>query len=119
MEPLTFGMLREINLRRQTAWHMHGIDSWSMSDWAVATGGELGEAMNVIKKLNRARDGISGNTKPVEALREQLANELADTMIYLDLLAARCGIDLGVATAKKFNKTSAIIGFEEWLPEEG
>jgi hypothetical protein len=34
------------------------LDSWSLSDWFTATLGELGEAANVAKKLNRVRDGI-------------------------------------------------------------
>lgn len=31
----------------------HPLDGWSLSDWMVATMGELGEAANVLKKLNR------------------------------------------------------------------
>lgn len=36
----------------------------------------------------------------------KLADELADTFIYLDLLASRCGIDLENAVRQKFNAIS-------------
>ena len=39
----------------------HALGSWTTSDWFTATVGELGEAANIAKKLNRVRDGITGN----------------------------------------------------------
>ncbi len=84
----------------------HKLENWSLSDWMTATLGELGEAANVAKKLNRYRDGINGNTEPEVVLRAQLARELADTFIYLDLLAQREGIDLPAAVRKTFNAKS-------------
>ena len=39
-----------------------------------------------------------------------LADELADVVIYLDILAAQLGIDLGDAVMKKWNKTSEKVG---------
>ena len=48
----------------------------------TATMGELGEAANILKKLNRVRDGIPGNTMTPEHLRSELADELADVAIY-------------------------------------
>ena len=95
----------------------HKLDSWSLSDWMTATAGELGEAANVIKKLNRVRDGIPGNAETPEQLREQLAEELADVAIYLDLLAQAAGFDLETIRAAKFAKTSRKIGYEESTPE--
>jgi NTP pyrophosphatase (non-canonical NTP hydrolase) len=35
-----------------------------------------------------------------------IGKELADVIIYADLLAARLGIDLGIAVANKFNEVS-------------
>lgn len=64
----------------------HKLDSWSGSDWMVALLGELGEAANILKKLNRVRDGIPGNKATPDQLREQFADELADAYVYLDLL---------------------------------
>lgn len=89
----------------------HPLSSWSLSDWMTATMGELGEAANVLKKLNRERDGIPGNTQSAEELKSQFADELADTFIYLDLLSQAAGIDLASAVRAKFDRTSAKIGF--------
>lgn len=90
----------------------HPVNGWSMSDWITATLGELGEAANIVKKLNRVRDGIPGNDETEEELRTALADEIADTFIYLDLLAQSLGINLEDAVVKKFNRTSKKIGFE-------
>jgi NTP pyrophosphatase (non-canonical NTP hydrolase) len=89
----------------------HPLDSWSLSDWMTATMGELGEAANVLKKLNRVRDGIVGNAETPEQLRQNFADELADTFIYLDLLAQAAGVDLPEAIRAKFDKTSRKIGY--------
>lgn len=88
----------------------HSLSSWSLSDWFTAILGELGEAANVAKKLNRERDGIRGNKETAEELRAKLAAELADTFIYLDLLAQSAGVDLPVAVAQVFNAKSDEIG---------
>lgn len=89
----------------------HLLNSWTTSDWFTATMGELGEAANIAKKLNRVRDGIPGNTESEELLRQRLADEIADTFIYLDLLAQSAGIDLGEAVMVKFQATSKKIGY--------
>lgn len=116
MSNLTFMELRQANLLRCARWHPNGgVNAWSLSDWAVATAGELGEAMNVIKKLNRERDNLTSNTLTVSELEAALAHELADTQIYLDLLAARAGVALGQATRIKFNQKSIEVGFPERL----
>lgn len=41
----------------------HPLNLWSGSDWMVAVVGEIGEAANNLKKLNRVRDGIRRNTE--------------------------------------------------------
>lgn len=88
----------------------HALNSWSLSDWLTATMGELGEAANIAKKLNRVRDGIPGNTVTEEELRAAFREEIADVFIYLDLLAQSQGIDLASAVREKFNKTSRKLG---------
>src|SRR3546814_12024410 len=65
------------------------LESWSLSDWMTATLGELGEAANVLKKLNRVRDGLRGNKETPEELQEMFADEIEDAYISLDLLADR------------------------------
>ncbi len=116
---LTFAELREESMSRCSRWHPGGIGEWSLSDWFTATMGELGEAANIAKKLNRIRDGIVGNASDAseELLRKELADEIADVAIYLDILAASEGIDLAAAIATKFNRTSEKVGFPERLRE--
>jgi len=89
----------------------HQIDSWSLSDWMTAIMGELGEAANVAKKLNRIRDGIRGNKESERELRKKLANELADVYIYLDLVFQSLGLDLEDTVVDVFNAKSQEIGF--------
>lgn len=115
-EGLRFNDLREVNVCRSERWHPGGLNEWSLSDWGVAAAGEMGEVLNVIKKLNRERDGLKGNFVTKLQLREQLGHELADVVIYLDILAASEGIDLGAAIIDKFNRTSEKVGFPERLP---
>jgi len=91
----------------------HSLSSWSLSDWMTATLGELGEAANIAKKLNRVRDGIPGNKETEGELRRALADEIADAFIYLDLLAQSQGICLAEAIESKFVRTSLKIGYKE------
>lgn len=114
---LSFEELRNANLTRCAKWHPGGVNDWSLSDWGVAMGGEAGETLNVIKKINRADDGLVGNARnaTAETLLKALADEIADTIIYADLLAARAGIDLDRAIVEKFNHTSVKNGFSDRL----
>ena len=90
----------------------HKLEDWSLSDWMTAVVGEIGEAANIIKKLNRVRDGIPGNKQSPEELRTALAGELADADIYLSLLYQAAGIDRETAIATTFNRKSAEIGYQ-------
>lgn len=89
----------------------HTLDSWSLSDWIVAVTGELGEAANIAKKLNRVRDGIPGNDRSEAELRDSFREEIADAFIYLDLIAQSQGFRLVDAVLEKFDKTSLKIGY--------
>lgn len=91
----------------------HKLSSWSASDWMVAILGELGEAANVQKKLNRIRDGVPGNKESEGELRTKLAHEIADAYIYLDLFCQAQGIDLEAAVYTVFDRKSAQIGYTE------
>lgn len=89
----------------------HRLDSWSTSDWFLAVTGELGEAANIAKKLNRYRDGIPGNREAADELRRALRRELGDTLVYLDLLAQSLDIDLLDAAIEVFASKSEEIGY--------
>ena len=91
----------------------HPLKSWSTSDWFTAVLGELGEAANVAKKLNRVRDGIPGNDETEQQLKDNLARELADTFIYLDLLSQSVGVDLSDIVPKIFDAKSKKIGYQK------
>jgi NTP pyrophosphatase (non-canonical NTP hydrolase) len=106
------GSLRAANIARQPEYGP-SAGKESLSYWGNAIAGELGEACNVIKKLERERAGQAGSRATVE----DLANELADVLIYLDLLAIATGIDLDAAVARKFNKTSEKLGFKTRMVE--
>lgn len=101
---LSFKTLRDANASRQTEW-----DSGNVIDLAYRgneLAGEVGEASNVIKKLERERLGIRGSRATID----DLAQELADVIICTDLIAHAAGIDLGKAVAEKFNATSEKVG---------
>lgn len=83
MTHLSLARLRAANLARQQSYPAY---NWDLDVWVVALGGEVGEALNVIKKLRRDADGIPGNTKSRAELLVDLGDEIADAVIYLDLL---------------------------------
>lgn len=114
---MDFNDFSVFNRRRCEAPHgfNHKLSDWSLSDWMTAVAGELGEAANVAKKLNRVRDGIPGNEHTPEQLRAMLADEIADTFIYLDLLAQSQGLVLEDVVLHKFQRTSAKIGYDDKL----
>lgn len=90
----------------------HKLTDWSLSDWITAITGELGEAANIVKKLNRIRDGVAGNkeSETESALLEKFKNELADVAIYLNLIFQRQGSDMGSRMVQVFNAKSEQLG---------
>jgi len=105
----THDTLRAANVARQKEWDPKGRIGLAFR--AIELGGEAGEALNVIKKLLREREGIPGS----RATKEDLAKELADLVICADLVAMEEGIDLGVAVVTKFNETSEKVGLHTRL----
>lgn len=106
----TFKNLREANVARDIEWNI-GSERVSLAFRGNELAGEVGEACNVLKKLERERIGIRGS----RATPEQLAEELADVLICVDLIAMDLGIDLGKALADKFNATSEKYGLQTRL----
>ena len=102
--------LRAANVARDQEWNT-GSERVSMTFRATELAGEVGDACNVIKKLERERIGLAGSRDT----RAHLAEELADIVICTDLVAMDAGIDLDAAIVVKFNATSAKNGLSTRL----
>ena len=105
---LTFDALRGANLARLPQFkngrggpaHSQADGSdWCLAQWCNAVLGELGEAANIIKKIERG-------DMTLDEARPALSREFADVQTYLDILAYRAGVDLGEATLAKWNEVS-------------
>lgn len=108
--------LRAINQERCGRWHDPETDNWTLGDWGNAFGGEAGELQNVVKKLRRHQSGASQayNTPPTAELIESFAEEVADVLLYLDLLCWKAGMSpvlLEAALQIKFNAVSRAQGW--------
>lgn len=141
MTGLDLRVLATINAQRCRRWHPDGSEPWSLADWSNAMQGEAGEAGNLVKKLRRIETGTdagpwshavhsTGRAVPHDAATEArilakgIGLELADTVIYADLLAQELqrkygGYDLSELVVTKFNAVSHREGFPERLPEPG
>lgn len=75
-------------------------------------GGKLGD---VVKKLNRVRDGLPGNKLTPKQLDEQLLQYIGAVGRQCDVLANRIGLTLHECVARKFNAVSERMGFPERL----
>jgi NTP pyrophosphatase (non-canonical NTP hydrolase) len=110
---LSFDNLRVVNVLRCLHGFKHTLESWSVAEWTNALCGEAGEAANIAKKMIRHRDQVAGNKgadTDLSALREKLGRELADVVIYADLVAASQGLDLGECVRDTFNRKSEELG---------
>lgn len=117
MTYLTFNKLRVANILRLPQFkNRKGLPAhsqsdggdWKLSAWCNAVCGELGEAANIIKKIERGDFTL-------EEGRNDLANELADVVTYLDILAMRAGINLEQAVIDKFNEVSERVNANVFL----
>lgn len=107
-----FEKLREVNVERCVRFGHGSVKSgWNDAEWGNAIAGETGELCNILKK--RIRRLISD--PPMSILQLDAADEMADIIVYLDLLAARLNIDLERAIVSKFNATSVKHGYPERL----
>jgi len=111
----TFAELRKANVERCARWHPDDT-TWTIADWSNAMCGEAGELANIVKKIRQNQDGIIAPDDPsLLILVDQAANEIADVLSYLDLLAHHLGIDMDAALVSKFNLVSEKYDFPERL----
>lgn len=97
---MNFETLREANKTRQEEWT--GSENATLEFRTIEVAGEFGEVAEAVKKYLRSVYGIKGSTATVE----DIADEMSDAIIALDLLANNLNINLGEAIKTKFNKTS-------------
>lgn len=124
IDKLSLDDIQYTSIERSNRWHVGGVNDWSVADWALAMAGEAGEVCNAVKKLKRVTDGIANENDPGRRLTTQaeaieaIGAELADTVLYAVLVAARCGLSLEACVVKKFNATSERYGFPERLSSD-
>lgn len=110
MSNLTFKQLRDANVERLSSSKYKICEqNWQPAHWVQALVGEVGEAANILKKVDRGDFSL-------ESALPEIAKELADIQGYLDILAHKLGVDLGDATVSKFNEVSKRIGSTVRLP---
>lgn len=118
---LTFNVLRQANTKRlphfrnskgELSHSKEDGSDWAPAQWLQAVIGELGEYANMRKKFERG--DISSLT-----FKEEAEKELADVVIYLDILAKQLNIDLGRAILDKFNYISARVGSPIQINDDG
>lgn len=85
---IDFSALRTANVARQAEWT--GCEQADIAFRALEVADEAGEIAGAVKKLLRAQRGITGSTMSIA----DVADEIGDTVISLDLLAAQLGMDL-------------------------
>lgn len=107
------------NAKGQPAHSKADGSDWKLTEWVNATAGEMGELaeMVLLAHMTRALGSVGNMAKKVERgdmgldeIRGKMADEMADVLTYLDILAFRAGIDLGAATIKKWNEVSRRVG---------
>ena len=106
-QPLTFEQLQMINVLRCNEGFGKDLSDWSTAQWACAAAGEMGELCNLIKKEFRG-DQITN-------INAEIGKEIADVVIYLDLLATSRGLNLGDLVREKFNEVSRRVNSKRLL----
>lgn len=82
--------------------HPNGdLSNWSIGEWTNALAGEVGEACNISKKI--VRGDFDSNS---ELGLGMLLNEIADVIIYADLICSYLNRSTAIIVANKFNEKS-------------
>lgn len=111
LSDLTFRGLHVANYHRQQQWP--GNHKATVEFRTIEFAGEAGELCEKIKKWLRGELGIKGNTATIA----DIASEMGDVIVCLDLLAQKLDIDLGAAVRDKFNETSEKYGLSTRIGE--
>lgn len=117
MDKNFLNILSEANSVRQEYWK--GSDKLGELFRAVELGEESGEVLGAVKKLYRARNGVTGNNQTqIESLTQNLKEEIGDVLICLSLLASIYNLDLSECGKEKFNITSSKHGIPVTIIEK-
>ena len=81
--------LHKANIARGIEWEGSN-EKCDLAFWGVELAGEVGEACNIIKKIERERLGMRGSRATVQ----DLTDELADIIICVDLIACHINMTL-------------------------
>ena len=77
-------------------------------------GAAIGKASNLAKKIIRHRDDVAGNVKiddrDLPNLKQRIAREVADVIIYADLVMQKLGYDTSEMVVQVFNQKSDDLG---------
>jgi NTP pyrophosphatase (non-canonical NTP hydrolase) len=133
MSNLTFDQLRHANVNRlphfknrkgEPAHSETDGSDWLLSAWSNAASGEFGEVAEALldfmlftkiaQHLGKGSDlikKIERGDVTLDEKRKALADEFADVITYVDILAFRSGIDLGEAARSKWNEVSERVGY--------
>ena len=114
MNEISFQDLRDANVTRCIEWMGHKPDRKNLAFHGLELGGEVGEALNIMKKLERGQMGMPGELNLIAGMHK-LAKELADVVVCVDIIASLYGINLADEIEAKFNETSDKHGFETHL----
>lgn len=121
---LTFRELRMVSATRAMRWV--STEEWSPLEWGGAMAGEAGEACNAAKKIKRIDGQIAHHDNRLfgqnlslpeqrQMYAKKVAQEVADTVIYGDLMCSSVGEVLEEHIMDVFNKKSEEYGFPERL----
>ena len=105
--------LRRANVARQAEWP--GGEHVDLAFRGLEMAGEAGELANKLKKLVRLQRGIQGTNEERATLMQEIADEMGDVMICVDLIGMEIGIDSAEAVRSKFNATSVKHGLKTRL----
>lgn len=92
--------------------------NWTIFEWLAKAAGEMGEVLEAEKKVQRVERAPPSGPIDLPALkakgRKALFYEIADVVIYLDLVCSFLGVSLPELVIDKFNKKSAELGMDKY-----
>jgi NTP pyrophosphatase (non-canonical NTP hydrolase) len=110
-----FAAFSGVDLRRALA--LSAAFRVSPDTLGLGVSASVGKMLDIVKKLNRSRDGVTGNSLADDVMRAELGDHASQAMCRLMLLGEDwCG-GFEAVVHRKFNAVSRRNGFEIFLPE--